>query len=146
MQRVAHIATVIAAFVAMVTFVVGLWQFNETQRLTRENLRLQAETLYNDRESKAIEFFLKYNELQKEVAGKPLPKRGDAAFWHHNTLLALTESIFRYTEGDPGWLETVRWMLQSQQPYLEGVEQGCKTFATKFLDLMKKAAPAMKCI
>ena len=145
MERDAHLATIVAARVAAFTCVFGLLQFHETQRLTRENLQLQAETLKHERESKAIEFFAKFNELQKEVGGKPLPKKGDAAFWHHNLLLALTEAVYRLTEDDFGWGQTVIWMLQTQKPYLEGVEQGCKTLAPKFLDLMKGAAPTMKC-
>jgi hypothetical protein len=146
MQRAAHFATVVAALVAIAMLGLGFSQFIETQKLTRENLRLQTDVLNHERESKAIEFFLKFNELQKEVAGKPLPRKGDVAFWHHNMLLTLTESIFRLTEGDPGWRETVVWMLQTQKPFLDGIEQGCRTFATEFVVLMKSAAPAMKCV
>jgi hypothetical protein len=49
MERASHIATVVASLVAMVTFAVGLYQFTETQKLSRENLRLQAATLNQDR-------------------------------------------------------------------------------------------------
>ena len=146
MERLAHIATVIAALVAILAFGFGLSQFNETQRLTRENLKLQMEALSHERESKAIDLFVKFNELQKEVAGKPLPRKGEAGFWHHNMLLALTESIYKLTEGDTGWHETVVWMLTSQKPFLVAVPQGCKTFAAEFLKLMKDAAPAMRCV
>jgi hypothetical protein len=145
MERAAHFATIIASLVATFTFSFGLLQFNETQKLARENLRLQTETLIHERETKAIELFVKYNELQKEIADKPSPRKGDAAFWHHNLLLTLTESVFRLTEDDFGWGQTVGWMLQSQKTFLESVEQGCRTFAPKFLNLMKTAAPAMKC-
>jgi hypothetical protein len=145
MERAAHFATITAALVAIFTFGFGLLQFGETQKLARENLRLQTETITLEREVKAIELFAKYNELQKEVAGRPLSEEDGAAFWHHNLLLTLTESVFRLTEGDLGWGETVAWMLGSQKAFLERVEQGCRTFAPKFLDLMKTAAPAMKC-
>ena len=145
MERAAHIATVAASIVAIVAFAVGLTQFNETQRLSQDNLRVQAETLNHERESKAVELFLKYNELQKEVASKPLPRKGEAAFWHHNMLLALTESVFKLTEGDTGWGKTVEWMLETQKPFLEGVSQGCTTFATEFVELMHRAAPKMQC-
>ena len=146
MERAAHIATIVAALVAILAFGFGLSQFSETQKLTRENLKLQAETLTHERESKAIEFFLKFNELQKEVAGKPLPKKGEAAFWHHNMLLSLTESVYKLTEGDTGWRETVIWMLTSQKLFLASVPQGCKTFAAEFVKLMKDAAPQMRCV
>ena len=145
MERAAHIATVIASIVAVVTFSVGLYQFTETQKLSRENLRLQAATLNHERESKAVELFLKFNELQKEVAAKPLPRKGDAAFWHYNMMLALTESVFKLTEGDSGWRETVAWMLETQRPFLESVPQGCRTFVEPFVAIMRTVAPKMQC-
>jgi hypothetical protein len=145
MTRVADKATVVAAGVAILTFAVGLYQFTDTQKLARRNLELQAATLDQERESKAIELFLKFNELEKEMATKPLPKKGDAAFWQYNMMLTLTESVFRLTEGDSGWLDTVTWMLQAQRPFLEDTPQGCRTFAASFLVLMRSAAPKMQC-
>jgi len=145
MERAAHIATIIASLVAILAFGFGLSQFTDTQQLARENLRLQAQALSHERESKAVELFLKFNELKKEVANKPLPKKGGAAFWHHNMLLAITESVFKLTEGDAGWLETVSWMLEGQRPFLESAPQGCKTFADAFVVLMRHAAPRITC-
>jgi hypothetical protein len=92
-----------------------------------------------------VELFLKFNELQKDVATKPLPRKGEAAFWHYNMMLALTESVFKLTEGDRGWRETVAWMLETQRPFLESVVQGCQTFADDFVALMRAAAPEMQC-
>jgi hypothetical protein len=145
MERAASIATVVAAVVAIVTFAVGVYQFTDTQQLARKNLELQAATLNQERESKAIELFLKFNELEKEVATKPMPKKGDASFWQYNMMLTLTESVFRFTEGDDGWQETVDWMLETQRPFLEGTPQGCRTFAASFLVLMKTIIPKMQC-
>lgn len=146
MERAAHISTIVASLVAILAFGFGLWQFTETQTLTRVNLSLQAETLDHERESKALEFFLKFNELQKEIANKPLPKRGDAYFWHYNMLLTITESVYRLTRADPGWQETVLWMLQVQSQFLESVPQGCRTFNADFVTLLRKAVPRLKCV
>lgn len=144
-NRAVNIATVAGAVVATIAFLFGVWQFYETQQLARENLRLQAETLAHERDTKAIELFIRFNELQKEVASKPLPRKGDAAFWHYNMMLSLTESVFRLTEGDAGWRETVKFMLDTQRPFLEGVPQGCGTFSQPFLELMKAAVPKLHC-
>jgi hypothetical protein len=141
----AHCATIAAALVAALAFIVGLLQFNETQKMTRENIRLQNEVLTHEREAKAIEFYMKYHELKKAVSDKPLPKSSDPAFWDYNLLLVLTESIFRLTEGDEGWGKGVMGMLQSQKDFLEHQEQDCRTWAPRFLALMQQAAPAMRC-
>jgi hypothetical protein len=145
MERAATFSTISASLVTIFAFCFGIWQFTETQKLTQENLRLQAETLDHERDSKAIELFLKFNELQREVANKPLPKRGDSYFWHHNMLLTITESVYRLTSPDPGWQETVFWMLKEQKRYIEAVPQGCQTFNTDFIKLMKKIAPHLNC-
>ena len=146
-ERFAHRANITAAIVATLALLAGSYQFWRTQELTQQNLRLQAETLNNDRESKAIEFFVKFNEIKKELAGKPVPTSDTSPdFWSHNLALSLTESVFRLTEGDPGWKKTVLWMLESQRQFLESVPQGCKTFAQNFRFLMQKTAPSMRCV
>jgi hypothetical protein len=146
MQRAAHFASIAASILAVFAFGVGLWQFTVTQKQARETLELQTDTLKHERQSKAIDYFIKFNELQKDAAGKPLPKNDDdPEFWRHNLLLALTEQLFLLTEGDMGWELTVQWMLEKQEPFLVGKPQGCNTFAVRFVALMRKAAPAMKC-
>jgi hypothetical protein len=101
--------------------------------------------LQKDREIKATELFLKFNEQKEEFAGEPPPRKGDAAYWRANGLLATTEAIFKLTRGDTGWEETVSWMLDEQRPFLHQTEFYCGTFAGDFLELMKKAAPDLKC-
>ena len=145
-ERRAHTATIAASLVAIASLVAGTYQFWRTQELTQENLRLQAETLSNDRETKAIEFFVKFNEIKKDLAGKPVPTSDSASdFWSHNLALSLTESVFRLTEGDPGWKKTILWMLESQRSFLEAVPQGCKTFSQNFRTLMQKTLPKLQC-
>ena len=145
-ERKAHAATITASLVAIAALLAGTYQFLKTQELTQENLRLQAETLSNDRETKAIEFFIKFNEIKKDLAGKSASGSEPAQdFWNHNLALTLTESVFRLTEGDPGWKKTTLWMLESQRPFLESVPQGCRTFSQNFRTLMQKVAPKLRC-
>jgi len=145
MERAAHLATVVGALVAAVALLVGVYEFTKTQRMARRNLELQMKTLLQDREIKAIELFLKFNEQQQELAAKPPPRKGEAAFWRYNALLAATEAVFKLTRGNEGWDETVSWMLEVQRPFLLQTEFSCKTFAGDFLLRMKKAAPDLKC-
>src|SRR5436309_303872 len=97
MERAAHLATVVGALVAAVALLVGVYEFTKTQRMARRNLELQMKTLLQDREIKAIELFLKFNEQQQELAAKPPPRKGEAAFWRYNALLAATEAVFKLT-------------------------------------------------
>ncbi len=141
MERAAHLATLVAA----VALLVGVVQFTKTQHLARRNLDVQMRTLRQDREIKAIELFLKFNEQQQELASKSPPRKGEAAFWRYNALLAATEAVFNLTRGREGWDETVSWMLEVQRPFLLQTEFSCRTFADDFLLRMKKAAPGLKC-
>ena len=117
-ERAAHLATVLATLVAAGAFVFGVYQFRDTQQMARRNLELQMETLQQDREKKAVELFLKFNEQEQELATKPPPRKGEAGYWRYNALLATTEAVFRLTRGDEGWEETVSWMLEVQRPFL----------------------------
>jgi hypothetical protein len=145
MERAAHLATVVGALVAAVALLVGVYEFTKTQHMARKNLELQIAMLQKDREIKATELFLKFNEQKEEFAGKPAPRKGEAAYWRANALLAATEAVFKLTRGDKGWEETVSWMLEEQRPFLLQSEFSCKTFAGDFLLRMKKAAPDLKC-
>ena len=145
MGRAELFATYVPPIAAIVSLAFGLSQFHQTQKLERDNLRLQADSLRLERESKAVDFLLRFIEVQKEVTGKPLPGKRDVAFWQHSMLLALTESVYRLTEGDSGWHDTVSWMVRSQKAFLEGVPQECNTITPKFLELIKSSVPAMTC-
>ena len=146
MECAAQFATVMVALVAAVTLIIGGYQFTKTQQMERKILDFQRKTLQQEREKKAIELFLTFNEQQAELAAKPPPREGEAAYWRYNALLAATEAIFKLTRGDKGWEETVSWMLKEPlRPFLLQTELNCWTFDPEFLDLMKKAAPGLKC-
>lgn len=138
MARAAHIASIVASLVTIIAFVTGIWQFYETQKLSQENLKMQAEALKNEQETKAVELFLKFNELQKEIVMKPLPLEGGASFWHYNALLGLTESIYNLTNENSIWEETIQWMLKTQEPFLIQEKINCGTYTPAFVEQMKK--------
>jgi len=146
LQNAANVATIVAAIFATAAIWLGYYQFSETQKLTRDSLSLQVSALKNDREMKAVELFLKFNETQQDLATKPVPKKGEALFWRHNALLATTETVFRLTSEDAGWSETVDWMLEMQKPFLVQTEFRCKSFAETFLVRMRSTAPSLKCL
>jgi hypothetical protein len=144
LQAAAAVATVMGAIIATGALCFGVYEFNETQNLTQQNLNNQAVTLKQERETKAYELFLEFNEKQQELAVKPPPHKGEAAFWRYNALLSMTEAVFRLTKGDAGWEETVSSMLEVQRPFLQtGIY--CKTWAEDFVERMKKVEPSLRC-
>lgn len=130
MEKAAHGATISASVVAVVLLFFGVYQFNETQTLAQENLR-------NEREMKAVELFVKFNELQEERVASTSDNAGEAAYWRGNTLVAITESIYNLSEGNASWKATVEWMLNVQEPYLIQNPPNCNTYSAEFSALLK---------
>ena len=141
---IASISGVAAAVVTVLAFLTGLWQFNRTQRMTQQNLKLQEELLRHERESKAVDLFVKFNDLKASTAGKPLDQADESLFWPHNSMVAITESVFKLTNGDPEWDRTVVWMLERQTNFLSlnAIDNG--TYSAKFLSLIKKTIPTTR--
>ena len=146
MEKIASVATVVASAVAVIAFLAGLWQFNQTLRLTRGNLRQQSELFRHEREAKAIDLFLRFSELQHRLAGQPLSRTDEATFWQHNALLGISESIYKLTAGDTDWGETVLWMLQAQKPFIGANRINCKTFTPAFIEKMRETVPELQCL
>jgi hypothetical protein len=138
LQNSANIATVIASIVAIITFYYGYQQFQETQQATRENLILQKDALNQERESRAVELFIKYNELMKESVANFANVNKDNQFWRDNLAIGIAESIFKLRETDEGWIQTVSWMLTNHQAYFNKIGLNCKTYDPDFIKLITK--------
>jgi hypothetical protein len=136
-KLVADIATIVAAIVASLALGFGYTQFRDTQQLARATLQLQSDTLAHERESKAIEHFVKFNEIQQDADA-------DAKkYWRKNASLALTEAVFKLTKDDAGWKETVFWMLRRQTDFL--ADLACATYDPNFVELMRDAVKREVC-
>jgi hypothetical protein len=57
------------------------YQFCDTQLSTLENLKLRGEALEQERESKAVELVIKYNELMKEPLSTTVKVYKENEFW-----------------------------------------------------------------
>jgi hypothetical protein len=131
-------ATVTAAIVAIVTLYFGYQQFRQTQEATRSTLNLQREALDLNRESKAVELFVKYNEIMS--APRPVGKTDGRAndFWRVNIALSMAESIFILRKEDKGWRETVAWMLSNHAEDLKKKGLNCPTLDAEFVQLVNQ--------
>jgi hypothetical protein len=121
----------LASTIAIAAILSGLWQFRQTQRLSRE--------------AKAVDLFLKFNELNEELVVNPVTNRENATFWKINALLTITEAVFRLTDGEATWKQTVHWMLRLQEPFLTTNGVNSKTFFPEFVREIRVAVPNAKC-
>ena len=133
-QNASNCATIFAALVAAASFYYGYHQFSKTQQDARKVLTLQEQALEQDRDSKAVDLFVKYNEMMS------VPRRTGEGFWRENLGLSIAESIFRLRSNDAGWKETVAWMLSNHIAHLKQNGLNCPTYDAEFVKLANAAA------
>lgn len=128
-MRIVNFLAGLSSVVTILAFVLGLWQFWETQSLAQENLA-------NEREMKAVELFVKFNEVQEKLTegGKKIE---DIGYWSGNGLVAIAESISNLTHGNRSWDSTVRWMLDELAPFLIKNQPDCRTYSPSFVALLR---------
>jgi hypothetical protein len=133
-ERASYVATICAAGVAVLAFVLGGAQFIITQRDERETLAAQRETLHLEREKQAIDLTLKFIEGQATLARK------NAAYMderRNQEEVAIAEAIFNIAGDDPGWKATVKWMIEDEAESIKSTHLGCESFSHKFITYVK---------
>ena len=136
LERAANVATIVASLAATFALCLGYLQFHTTQELTRETLQLQLDALEHGRESKAIDLFLKFNEVQQGINNPAVSTSEEVKFWQQNLAITITESIYKLTENDQGWMATVAFMLREQRDFLEKHGLDCSTFLPSFIEFV----------
>ena len=138
LDSLAHIFTIVASVGTVGALGVGSYQFQKTQALAQETLQME-------REAKAVELYIKFNELKEsEVVGE-VESKPEAIYWRNNSLLSITESIANLTLGNLNWQETISWMLELQQPFLSGEPLNCKTYSDEFRRMLEQTE-GVQCI
>lgn len=132
LKRTSYIASIVAAMVAICAFLFGTYQFNETQKLQRDSLELE-------RQTKAVELFVRYNDLMREAAVRKPRENIEAIFWRHNLSIAIAESIWNLTSDDLGWESTVKGMLLHQDQIKRIDDLDCATYNSSFVEFSKRA-------
>jgi hypothetical protein len=138
LQKASHWATIAASIVAVITFGLGYMQFRETQKATRETLHLE-------RQTQAVDLFIKYNELMHNPLAVPTPTGTSNDFWQTNLAMSITEAIFNLAGDDPGWRNTVDWMLSQHTQFLQEQGLNCPTYNPKFIEFVEETTQADVC-
>jgi len=131
-QSAANLATVLVAILAVGSFGYGCYQFRKTQNGARQLQVLQEQVFDQERDSKAVELTVKYNELMSQARSGP---GSEKEFWRENLGLTIAESIFRLRKNDFGWRETVMWMLSNHVAHLKQTGLNCPTYDADFVQL-----------
>jgi len=142
----AHLATIAASLVAVAALVIGTGQFVETQKAQRESIALQNATLHQERvttaaelNAKAVELFVKYNELMLQPtpsAGKN--SRREARYWKDNLAVNLLESLYNLTRGNREWETTVGWALDRHGRFIREQRLPCAAYSSEFVRYLEK--------
>lgn len=139
LERLAYIATIIAAIIAAVSVLVAGHQFKATQGLERDNLDLE-------REAKAVDLFVKYNEMMRGTAARTSVKNPETVDWRSNLAIGIAESIFRLRSNDSGWVATVGWILQNEDRERVVNDLDCTTYDPRFVLLAAKTLGHSVCM
>jgi hypothetical protein len=117
----AHIVAALSVIIAALAIIVGYWQWREGEEF--------------EREKKAVDLVIKYDELMKEPA--PSETDTDAKDWRENLTMVIAESIFRLRRGDEGWENTVRGMVKQHRDFLLTRRfLDCDTFDKEFIKIV----------
>lgn len=145
LEHCAHCATIVAALVTVGGLYYGVTQFAKTQEDARRVYAQQEQALDQERDSKAMDLFVKYNELMSEAAPGKKSGEGGSNYWRDNLAIAIAESIFRFRRNDSGWKQTVVWMLSNHTSYLKKNGLNCPTYDPDFVKLANTATQANLC-
>jgi len=144
LERASFVASIVAAFATVAAIMVGSYQFVELEQ--------------RDRQTRAVDLFVKYNELQRDAANdaaanaarneplqqtSPAPSDPQGATavreqWRRNLALAISESIWMLRSDDAGWKNTVKWMLMEEEvraPF----RLDCSTFDAEFVEFARQS-------
>ena len=148
LKRAAYLATVAAAAVAIVVLIAGASQFADTQRAQRASIALHDETLRLERDSrqaethaKAVELFMKYNELMLQL-NAPLPKgtKRETRYRKENLALGLLDALANLTRGNREWENTIAWALERHLRFVREQRLACASYSPEFIRLLEKAS------
>jgi hypothetical protein len=118
------IISAIGVIIAAIAVLIGSCQFRRGQEF--------------EHDSKAVQLFIKYNELMKDRANSTQPAAAKENQWRENLAIAIAEAIFRLESKDRGWKKTVRWMVLDHTDFLKSNGLNCETFDADFIKLVNQ--------
>lgn len=139
-------ALLLASGVAIVALSVGGYQFVETQKMQRESMLIERASLLQvqhakevERNARAVELLLKYNELMVQL-GLPVPKgaRKEARYWKESLAVSLLESLYNLTRGNREWENVIALALDRHGRFIREQRLSCSAYSHEFVAFLEK--------
>jgi hypothetical protein len=139
-------ALLLASGVAIVALSVGGYQFVETQKVQRESMLIERASLLQvqhakevERNARAVELLLKYNELMIQL-GLPVPKgaRKEARYWKESLAVSLLESLYNLTRGNREWENVIALALDRHGRFIREQRLSCSAYTGEFVAYLEK--------
>lgn len=144
-----HMVTMTSSLVVVAAVVFGSFQFYETQKLQRESIAIQKDAFEPERNAKAVELFVKYNELMMQpTPGVSRIAKREAWYWKENLAVSLLESLFNLTSGHQEWEAMVGWALEKHGRFIREQRLSCGAYTDQFVNYVEKtfaAEPSALC-
>ena len=138
-----HMVTMASSLVVAVAVVFGADQFYETQKLQRESIAIQKDSFEPERNAKAVELFVKYNELMMQpTTGVSKAAKREAWYWKENLAVSLLESLFNLTSGHQEWEAMVGWALEKHGRFIREQRLSCGAYTDQFINYVEKTFAA----
>lgn len=138
-----HLVTMASSLVVVAAVVFGSYQFYETQRLQRESIAIQKDSFEPERNAKAVELFVKYNELMMQpTTGVSKAAKREAWYWKENLAVSLLESLFNLTSGRQEWEAMVGWALEKHGRFIREQRLSCGAYTEQFIGYVEKTFAA----
>jgi len=105
--------------------------FDIAVNVQKAGVALQKENMEREYESKAVDLFLKYDEVAlKQAATSDVQSRHRLS----DISIAIAESIFLNRNDSDPWKETARGILQDQKNFVLQRRLRCAQFSRRFID------------
>ena len=138
-----HLVTMASSLVVVAAVVFGSYQFYETQKLQRESIAIQKDSFEPERNAKAVELFVKYNELMMQpTTGVSKAAKREAWYWKENLAVSLLESLFNLTSGRQEWEAMVGWALEKHGRFIREQRLSCGAYTDQFISYVEKTFAA----
>ena len=143
----AGVAMICAALSMIAALVIGSTQFIETQEQQRQLLAAQTAVLQQEGELKAaeinvkaVELFLRYNDLMLQVNAPALKNaRRENRYWKEALAINLLESLFNLTRGKKAWETSIGWALERHGRFIREQRLNCAGYSNEFIRYLEKS-------
>lgn len=143
----ADISTIAASVVAIIALVFATYQFIDNQKSQREATHMQLKALEYEKNARASNLFIKYNDVmallaqqqrQDQAEAKNQTDDNDTAYWQESLAITLIDSLVELKR--PDWDKTVDWMISNHLTFIQQHPLDCDNYSEAFISKLMSAS------